>query len=310
MTMRTPNPMNNSQSLLDLQRTKERYSNLVTQLTTGSRIVNVGDDPTGSALIMDFQSSITRNNQYMSQIDNATNLLTGTETALDAVNNTVTRLLELGQQGMSETNGASGRTAISAEVATLGTDLVSTANTQEQGKYIFAGTRTTTMPFSGTVPANPPYTTQTVGYNGDDSEINLDVSISSKVTTNLPGSTVFYGSGGAGSSTDLFAAVEALKTGLQNNDTAGIKTAYDNLQAIAVHINDSITLVGGRQAGMDTLKTGLSSYNATLTTIQGNVGAVDYPTAITSLNKETVAQQATLSVMAKAGGKSLFDYLA
>ena len=308
MSMRTPNALNNAASMLDLQRTRARYSDLVTQLTTGKRIVNVGDDPTGSALIMDFQSSINRNTQFMSSIDNATNLLKGTETALDSVNNSVTRLLELAQSGMSETGGATARTALSNEVSSISSDLLSTGNTQQSGKYLFGGTKTTTIPFSGVVAANPPLA-QTVGYNGDSGTIQLDVSNSSKVTTNLPGNTVFYGPGGPGSSTDVFAAVEALKTGLQANDTVAITAAYNNLKTISSRINDSITEVGGRQAGMESLKSSMSDFNASLTSIQGSVEGVDYPTAITSLNKENVSQQAIMSVMAKTNSKSLFDYI-
>ena len=314
MTMRTPNAMSSSQSILDLQRSQGRYSDLVTQLTSGKRIVNIGDDPTGSALIMDFQSSITRNNQYMAQIDTATNLLTGTETALDTVNSTLTRVLELGQQAMSDTGSSTARTAISSEITSLTSDLVSTANTQQQGKYIFAGTKTTTVPFGGVVPAKPPPAqpslVATVGYNGDNNNIDLEVSISSKVTTNLPGSTVFYGPGGAGSSTDLFAQMQALDTGLKANDSAQITAAYHNLQAISTRINTAITDVGGRQAGMASLKSGMSDYNASLVNIQGSVEAVDYPTAMTDLQQESVSQQATLNVMSKVKGRSLFDYLA
>ena len=309
MSMRTPNPTINSQSLLDLQRSKSRYSDVATQLSSGKRIVNVGDDPTGSALVMDFQSSINRNNQYMAQIDTATNLLQGTESALDTVNNSLTRILEIGQQGLTSTGSARARAAIACEVTALGSDLVSTANTQQQGKYIFAGTKTTTMPFSGVVPAAPPLE-QTVGYHGDGQDIDLNVSISAKVTTNLPGNTVFYGPGGPGSSTDLFAAVQALNSGLKNNDTAQVSAAYENLQNISDRINDTITSIGGRQAGMENLKSGMSAFNASLNAIQGSVESVDYPSAITDLNHEETAQRATLSVMGKVNAKSLFDYLA
>ena len=307
--MRTPNPTNNSQSLLDLQRSKARYSDVATQLSSGKRIVNVGDDPTGSALVMDFQSSINRNNQYMTQIDTATQMLQGTETALDTVNNSLSRLLELGQQGLTETGSARARAAISCEVRAIGTDLVSTANTQQQGKYIFAGTKTTTMPFSGVVAAAPPRG-ETVGYHGNGSDIDLNVSISAKVTTNLPGNTVFYGPGGPGSDSDVFAAVQAMYAGLKSNDTAQIRAAYDNLETISARINDTITSVGGRQAGMEGLKSGMAAFNASLSSIQGGVESVDYPSAITEMNHEEVAERANLSVMGKVNAKSLFDYLA
>ena len=54
----------------------------------------------------------------------------------------------------------------------------------------------------------------------------------------------------------------------------------------------------------------MSDYNASLVNIQGSVEAVDYPTAMTDLQQESVSQQATLNVMSKVKGRSLFDYLA
>ncbi len=57
MTMRVPNLMNNAQSMLDLQRIKQQYSQTVQQLTTGKAIVNLGDDPTSSSLSPTYQSS-------------------------------------------------------------------------------------------------------------------------------------------------------------------------------------------------------------------------------------------------------------
>ena len=308
MTMRTPNPMDSAQSLMDLQRAKERYGTAVTQLSSGQRVVNVGDDPTGTALISDFQTSIDRNTQYMSSIDNAANLLEGTETALTNVNNTLTRVLELGEQGMSQGAGAAGRRAISKEITALNSDLISTANTREEGKFIFAGTKTTTMPFGGILPATAT-ALATVAYHGDQNPIRLNVSDSATVTTNLPGSTAFYGPGGPGSNSDLFAAVQHLNDGLQHNDTGQITQAFHDIQDISLRINDAITEVGGRQAGLETLKSGMSAYNSSLNSIQSSIQSVDYPTAMTNLTKESTAQQATLSVMAKANGKNLFDYI-
>jgi flagellar hook-associated protein 3 FlgL len=305
MTLRAPNPMNNSQALLDLLRTKGRYADYIQQLTTGKRIVNVGDDPTGTALIMDFSNSIKRNGQYVTLIDNAASMLKGSENALDSVNNTLTRLLELAQQGGSDTTTASGRATLAKEVDSLRTDLISTANTQEQGKYLFAGTLTTTVPFADDTSTVP----QSVTYSGNGGLVNLDVSISSTVTTNLPGNEVFFGPGGQGSATDLFAAVTALRDALTANDTAQIKTAATNLKSISDRVNGLLTDLGGRQSSLSALKDNLESFSANLKSIQDSYEAVDYPTAIMGLNKESVAQEAILRTMGKVNQSSLFDYL-
>jgi len=210
---------------------------------------------------------------------------------------------------MTEGSGAMARKAISKEVTALTNDLVAAANVKQQGKYLFSGTKTTTMPFAGVTQPKEEGRQATIAYHGDSNEIKLDINPSTSVTTNLPGDTTFYGPGGPGSATDMFAAIMALNDGLKTDDSARIKQAYANLQDIAVRINDTITEVGGRQGGMENLKSGMSAYNASLNAIQGSIQSVDYPTSITNLNKEHTAQAATLSVMARANGKSLFDYI-
>jgi flagellin-like hook-associated protein FlgL len=145
---------------------------------------------------------------------------------------------------------------------------------------------------------------------GDDGIINLDLGTTASVATNLPGSSLFFGPGGQGSSTDLLAQVTALRDALSSNNTAAMQTAYTNIQSISDRLNVAVADMGGRENGVTQLKDGLSSFNTNLTSIQSSVASVDYATAITQLNQESVSQQATLSVMAKSNQKSLFDYIA
>jgi flagellar hook-associated protein 3 FlgL len=190
--------------------------------------------------------------------------------------------------------------------------MISLGNTQASGKYIFAGTMTTTKPFAnvpGNYAVNPPVLDST-SYAGDNGLINLDLGTSVTVATNIPGSTLFYGPGGQGSSTDLLAQTAALRDALNGVPGSNLQTAYNNLQAISDRINVSVADLGGRENGVTQLKNGLDSFNTNLSTIQSSVALVDYATAITQLTQESTSQQATLSVMAKSNQKSLFDYIA
>lgn len=302
MSIRTPNPTTNRQTLLDLQRSKERMAVLSMQLSSGKRIVRLGDDPTGAALIVDFQTSIQRNQQYLKQADAARSFLDATETNLGALNDGITRLLELGQQGLSDTTGTSGRPRLAQEVDGIRSNMLAISNSQSQGKYLFAGTRTTTQPFSG--PSAGPIT-----YAGDAGRITLDVSVGATVDTNLTGDRVFFGSGGQGSATDLFQAVTDLRDGLNTNNRTLIQSAYDNLQAIQGRVSDLATEVGGRQASLEQLKDSLGSFNLSLQAIQNTYEAVDYPEAIVDYGKEETSQQAALSTLAKTNAQNLFDYI-
>jgi len=306
MSLRTPNPLTSYQTQIDLQRSKGRMAILSQQIASGNRLVHLGDDPTGSALVLDFQNSIVKNKQFVAQATSAGSFLQTTETSLSSLNDSITRLLEIGQQGLSDTTGASGRVRIAQEVNGIRDNVLSIANTQSQGKYLFGGTQTTTQPFSWSTPP----ATWPANYAGNAGSINLDVSATTSITTNISGDQVFFGGpAGQGTATDLFQQVTNLRDALNTNNSAGIQAAYSNLQTIQSRLNDQITDVGARQGSMDQLKNDMESYNTSLQSIQSSYQAVDYPTTVTDYYQEQNSQQAALSMIAKTGKTSLFDYL-
>ncbi|MDR3672234.1 MAG: flagellin [Holophaga sp.] len=306
MTMRVANLMNNAQSLMDLQRIKQQYTETVQQLTTGLANPNLGDNPASDALVESYQSSINVNTQYVAQANTANSALKASSTALTTMGTDINSLLTLAQEGLASGTTTTTQAGIASQVSALRTDMISLGNTQVQGQYIFAGTKSTTVPFVDNTATTPPTTT----YNGNGGIISLTLSPSVTVATNIPGDTLFYGPGGQGSATDLLAQTANLAQALSTNNTAGIQTAYDNLQAISSRVNVSVADLGERENGVTALQSGLTAYNQNLTAQESSVASVDYATAITQLNQESVAQQATLSTIAKTNSKNLFDYIA
>lgn len=303
MSIRMPSSIQTRQMLLGLQRTQDRIAQNTLAISTGLSINNPGDNPAGAASVVELGSSIQSNTEFQSQANSANAFLQSATTVVGSVINSITQLEQLAQQGLSSTTGAAGNASISAEVDAIRTNLVAMANTQSQGKYLFSGTQTQTQPFSG--PAAGPIT-----YAGDTGSINLNVSVGTSVTTNIPGSTAFFGTGGQGSSTDLFQAVTDLRDGLSANNTAQIQTAYTNLQGILSSVTQVQTDLGARQTGLTNLQTMLSGYNLTLQELQNGIQDTNYPSAITQLTSDQTVQSATLSTLAKTNGQqSLFNYI-
>lgn len=298
MAIRSPNPSQSRQVLLDLARSKERISVLQEQIASGKRLVRLSDDPAGAALVLDFQHSIDRNKSYVRQIESARSFLRAAEDTLTPVNDQITRLRELGTQALGNSTTAAGRLAASYEVDGILKTFLSTANRQDQGKYIFAGTRTLTQPFSD--PAT---------YNGNSSPITLDIAVSATIVTNIPGDQLFFGPGGQGSATDLFQAAHDLWQGMTTDNLAQIQTAMDNLATIQQRINQNLTDLGGRANTLDDLQESLEGFNITLQALQNTYQDLDYPTAITEFTNEQTAQEASLSTLAKISRTNLFDYL-
>ncbi len=296
MSFRTSTATQLRQNLQDLQATQERMALNNARITSGSRIGSPGEDPNGTALILDFGTSIQANTQYLKQVTSASSFLTSTEDAVNGAVSSVMRLQEL---------AVSGNSASVPEVNSILQNLLGLANTQSQGKYIFSGTQTGTAPFSAT--SAVPYS-----YGGNQDEINLGVATGTLVATNLTGDEVFLGGQSlkpGDSPSDLFSAVQNLATGLQSGNAATIQTATTGLDAALANLNQMLAKLGGRQAGLQSLQTTLSNFNASLQSLQSAQESTDYPTAITEYSNDQTIQSATLSVMAKANKVNLFDYL-
>lgn len=303
MSIRTVASTENRQSLLDLQRTNERLANNLTRISSGHRLINPGDDPAAAAAIVDLGNSIQANTQFLKQIDSATSYLSPSEDAVNAAVNANMRLQELAAGAGGSTLTAADRASYLTEIDSIRTNLVSIANTQSQGKYLFAGKMTTTVPFTDAVPPALP------AYNGDQGSINLDVTASQSVATNIPGDQVFE-KGGSGSASNFFQAIADLRVGITSNNLAQIQTASDNLKSVLDNLNQVLAELGGRQAGLLALKDTLSGFNVSLQGLQNTQQETDYPKAAVEYSSDQTAQSATLSSMAKISKTNLFDYLA
>lgn len=301
MALRTPSTSQTHQTLLDLERTKERLAVNQTRISSGKRITSPGDDPTAAAAILSFGNSIDANTQFIKQADSALGFLTTSEDVVSSAISSVERLQELAQTGSASS---------APEVDAIRTSLLSLANTKSQGKFLFGGTLTQgtaahPLPFEDAAPPAGP-----INYWGDSGSINLNVTATTAVTTNTPGDTAFFGPGGQGSTTDLFKAVTDLRDVLSGASAMPIATATANLQTSLDNLISVRTDLGSRQAQLFDIKDTLSGFNVTLQGLQNSQQDTDYAQAATEYTSDQTIQSASLSVLAKANKTSLFDYLA
>ncbi|HJV49271.1 MAG TPA: flagellin [Geothrix sp.] len=301
MSIRTPSTTQTRQTLLDLERTKSRLVQNQTRIATGNRLTSPGDDPAAAASILDLGNSMQANTQFVKQADTAMGFLTTSEDIVSSAINDVERLQELAVTVSS---------ASAPEIDAIRTSLLGLANTQIQGKYIFAGTQTLgtaahPLPFEDAAPPAGP-----INYWGNSGTVNLNVTATTTIATNTPGDTVFFGPGGQGSTTDLFKAVTDLRDGMATNNAALVSTATTNLQNSLNNLLKVQTDLGGRQSQLLNLKDTLTGFNVNLQDLQNNLQDTDFAKAATEYSTDQTIQSATLSVLAKANKTSLFDYMA
>src|SRR5262249_61620378 len=170
--------------LHDIASGQERVLKAQQQVSSGKKIESPSDDPTAAADILRLHGEQDESAQYQRNLTFAKSKLQVADATFDSILQIVERVRSLGQLSFGNPNLASGYVA---EVNSLRDQLISDANTAHAGRYIFGGSVTTTAPYV----KNPD---SSVSYVGNSDEMPLQISRSTIVQTQIPGSDVFTGS--------------------------------------------------------------------------------------------------------------------
>jgi flagellar hook-associated protein 3 FlgL len=153
-------------------------------LGNGKAIQTPSDNPAAAARAVDVSSASAQNDQYTRNIQSANTKLANEESTLSSAGDILDRIRTLTLQGMNGTQTDESRQSIATELRqTLG-QLVSLGNTKDgQGEYIFAGSRTSTQPFT--------ISDLSVSYGGDQNQRMVAAAPGLQVATGDSGSDVF-----------------------------------------------------------------------------------------------------------------------
>ncbi|WP_342622885.1 flagellar hook-associated protein 3 [Pseudomonas alkylphenolica] len=164
------------------------FSNLVKtgqQASDNIRVRTAADDPVGAARLLQLQQQSNLLDQYNGNITSVRNSLGTAESTLNAITNVLARAKELaigaGSGGFTDAD----RKANAQELAQLEEQLYSLMNTRdENGKYIFSGSRGDTQPYVRNADG-------TYSYQGDQSNLSLQVGDMLSMATNESGYDAF-----------------------------------------------------------------------------------------------------------------------
>ncbi|HEY5141209.1 MAG TPA: flagellar hook-associated protein FlgL [Methylococcales bacterium] len=276
------------------------------QLSTGKKILTPSDDPAAAARIIDFNQSITQTQQYQSNSDAARQRLSMEDGVLQNATTLLQRINELGIQGLNATTSSSDRTIIATEMEGLNQQLLGLANTKNaNGEYLFSGFKSTTLPFSKNI-ATGGYT-----YAGDANQRAVQIGETRQVADGDTGINVFgtptNSLPAAGSNANIFEAIDRFAADLKANTPNS--ASLDDISKASDKILTVDSSVGARLNVLDR-QDGINSDSVlNMQTALSATQDLDYASAISQLNLQTVALQAAQQVYSQVQKLSLFNYL-
>lgn len=293
----------------NVNRNLARLNKYQDMLSSGKSINKPSDDPVAITRVMGYITSLQQNAQYQRNLDAAETWINTTEDALAGINDVLQRARELAVSGADGTKPPEARRAIAMEVDELIGVLVQLANSSIGGRYIFAGYKTTTVPFTrdGTYsydPVNPQNSTSSISYYGDTGEIKWEIAPNVEIKGNVDGQSLFMAPG-----TNIFISLENLVYGLNENDQEIINQALGDLSRCIDHILDKRSALGAISKGLEITKNKTTLEELNLTKLRSQLEDIDFAETFMHFSTLETLYYASLSAGARIMVPSLLDFL-
>ncbi|WP_432519369.1 flagellar hook-associated protein FlgL [Kineococcus sp. SYSU DK006] len=281
-------------SLTNLQNAQARTAKLQEQLSSGKTLSKGSDDSVRAAAALRLNDQVAVSAEHERNVIDARGWTSVQEGALDAVVDALqsahARLVQAGNGALD----AKGRAAIAAELAEVKNTVLGKANTQHQGRAVFAGTTDADVAFDPTS-----YATK-----DDGGAVRRTVAPGVAMTVNINGSTVF-GDG----ATSLFKELDDLVAAVTGNDTAAMAEGLTTLQGRIHKATSAMATIGARDNQLTLAEDANRAQGAFLTQQLDDVEGLDMAKAFVDFNLQNVAYQAALASTAKVIQPTLMDFL-
>lgn len=296
--MRITQTMLSNNMLRNLNSSYLKMGKLQEQLSSGSKLTKPSDDPVASVKGMGYRTTLAKNEQYTRNMNEVNSWLDTIDSTLSEVNKALQRVKDIVTQAANDTNTPEDREAMQKEVDQLRMQIRDLANTQQGGKYLFAGTATDQPLFAdSSVNAGANDSLPTLGGNDNSVDIEIYEGITFQINEHARG---------------LFEGIDKMMKQVQQ-DLKRTGSDLSNLIGTVSAQNDKVLEmqagVGAKQNRIDVMTDRLSSQKINVTKQISNNEDVEYEDAITQLITEESIHRAALSVGAKIIQPTLVDFL-
>jgi flagellar hook-associated protein 3 FlgL len=188
--------------------------------------------------------------------------------------------------------------AIAATLEGIRASLLDDVNTTFHGTYLFAGTKSTTKPYTesgGVVSA----------YNGSTTEAEVDIADERSIVTAFNGEAIVKGS----AATDMFGELNNLIAAVRAGDSTAMQGALTNLDGAFTRATTAQTRVGVALNSIEAEQSRIQDTKLAVNTRLSSVEDANMAAVISGMTRADAAYRAALGAASTVAKTSLLDYL-
>ncbi len=294
--MRVTNASTAQRLIQNMQTAQSQLTTSQERLSTGLKINRPSDDPVGTSGVMADQAVLDRITHQQTSITLAQGELDQTDAILGSVGSLLNTAQQLSIQGTSGSIGPSTRSQLATQVSQLITQMVSLGNTTYNGRHIFAGQQTQTVPFAENTPGAP----TAVTYAGDAGQVQREIADGQQIPVNVNGGQLFA---------PIFQKLIALRDALQSNNVAVVSTASAGISAEVDNVLAARTQVGALTQRVTLAQTELTNSTQQVQVHMSGLQDADMAQEAVNLQTRETAYQAALAATGRSLNESLLNFL-
>jgi flagellar hook-associated protein 3 FlgL len=270
------------------------------QIASGQALNQPSDNPAAVTQVLALSSQVGQLTSWQTNSDTATSWLsTANSTAnsvLESLQSAQTLLLQASNEGAQD---ATTFQALGSQINGVVSNLMSLANTQFEGRAIFAGTSASPTAYdaSGTYLGNADTPTVVIGPGQGAGQT---------VALSVPG-TALFGTGAANIFSTLSTVATALLSGTPS--ATAISSAMTALSSNIDGAQQASAVLGNSSEEVSNVTATLTNQIASVQASQANLEDVNVATATTQLESETTNYQAALWAAAQSLPDTLVKFL-
>jgi flagellar hook-associated protein 3 FlgL len=276
---------------------QQRLNTALQQVSTGQSVDEPSDNPAATAGLIENRTQSDNVDQFTQNITTVEGALQTAGSTLSSVVNNLNQAVQVGTEAANGTNSTSELQGMAKQIQSIQQTILSLANTSYQGTYLFAGTKSTTQPYVA-----DPTSSSGVSYKGNSGTNSIDLGSGQSVTINQPGSDIFNVAG-----SDVFQALHDLSTAISTN--TNISGALSELQSAFNTVNAQQTFYGTTVDQLNSINTGLSGEQLSLSTQASNLVAANPAQAASNLAQDETTLTAALQAFGTISQNTLLNYL-
>ncbi|HHT9111883.1 MAG TPA: flagellar hook-associated protein FlgL [Candidatus Wunengus sp. YC65] len=292
----------NRTTLSNINLNYKKIQGIQEKLSSGKQINRPSDDPSGTRKVLGLRAEELQVQQFLDNTETAKEQINYTSNTLESIQELLSKIKDLAIQAGNDTLGQSDRNIIANELDELLESVLQNANTDNNGRYIFSGTKTLTSAFTATRDSNG--NISSVSYNGNNEEIKYQIGPDTLIQVNLPGGKLFQDN-------KAFSTLISLRDALKAStfDSTAFSNLRNTFDTATNALSTEITKFGAKANRLEMTTNSLENSQTALKELISYTEDADVASLIVDLQHQENVLQSSLKTGAMVIQQTLLDFL-